>query len=540
MWQSNRRAGWWALLSAVLVLFHVNLTWQDGDEDRHLLVARAMAEGHGQVNLHLPEPDPEVMTPPAYPFALAMLLNLFGSSLVPLMAFSAMCYVGFVYVVARIAEEDDELMGAGAWAVTMVGCFGVFMLGYAWRIFSEMPYLLVAFLAFLVVLKGDREGTAMDVIMGAILAALAALVRPVGIALFPAGVLHYAFRREWRNVLVFVAVVVAVYGPFVVRTYLLAGVPIPHMLVYDPEGTAMRAAGSSIAGLLGTMAESLPYYFFHALPRRMFFSLFSEECLICMLGLRWLITPLTVLLSLGVLAGFLIKLRKGGLAECYWLIYWPMLGTFEQWPQDRYLLPVIPLAALYLGVACTVAIRKLFAYQPRVRRKLTAAVLALPAVYVLLTAGGAGVVRLRNEIRAWGLHPWDPQRQLAIGWPDNRAFARYIQAGRWMGEHLPTNTVVVSRKPRHTYLFSGLRGHRYDGVDVKGTSTWDRITRHAGARPVAILQDGFSAESGYGHSRISMLDPALEAHRGELELVYETEEPETRVWLLPARDASGG
>jgi hypothetical protein len=513
-------------ITAVLVLLHVNLTWQDGDEDRHVLVARAMAEGLGQTDIYLPVNQPEVMTPPAYPWLLSRLWKIWPDQLVPRMAFSAICYVLFAIVLVRWLRRDEQppALSAGA---AILGLGSVFALTYVWRIFSETFYMLVTYLAFLAAARSEKNPSSRAAIGVGLLAALSALIRPVGIALFPAGVLYYAIRRRWKSALLFAGAVLLVYGPFMLRTYRLAGVPIPHMLVYEEVGEAAAVdRGAALAGLVRVMSESLPYYFFHALPRRMFFALFDENCLLCLVHLQPLVKPLAGLVSLLILSGFLIRLRRMTLAELFWLCYWPMLGTFKQWPQDRYLIPLIPLAALYLVQALEWIGRRLG--RPRWSR----AVAVLLAAYVLAAAIGAGLVRARKAWQVRELDPMHPARQEAIGWPDDLAFARFIEAGHWIRENAETNALVVSRKPRHLFLFSGRRGFRYDGVDIRGSNTWAIITSQRGLGPILLVQDGYSPESGYGRDRMGMLDPAIAGHADQLELLHETEPPVTRVWRV--------
>ena len=119
------------------------------------------------------------------------------------------------------------------------------------------------------------------------------------------------------------------------------------------------------------------------------------------------------------------------------------------------------------------------------------------------------------------------------GGEDDRAFANYITAAEWIRDNLSDDTYVISRKPRQTYLFSGRKGYRYLYGHTKSTNAWENITLHADTRPVVLIEDGFTINSGYGQDRIYHLEPVLTKHRHEMTLLFETPPPVTKVWKIP-------
>ncbi len=279
-------------------------------------------------------------------------------------------------------------------------------------------------------------------------------------------------------------------------------------------------------------------YFFYHLPREMFFSLMDYRCLLCKIHAGWLIWPVSLGISVSVLVGFLGRLRSPRMGEWFWLFYWPIICSWNAGSeapvygfhfQPRYLLPILPLAALYF-VDGTIIISSLLIRRETWARRAWMTVAFSCAVYVLVTSLAVGGVRLRNEWRVRGLSAWSPARVERI---EDAAFARYIEAGLWLKENTPTNVVIASRKPQHTYLFSKRKGFRYD-TDWLGEDRdiWGNILAYRQYGPVYILQDAFPAESGYGQSRVHGLDPAIMTHAGDLEMVFETKEPVTRVWRV--------
>ena len=107
---------------------------------------------------------------------------------------------------------------------------------------------------------------------------------------------------------------------------------------------------------------------------------------------------------------------------------------------------------------------------------------------------------------------------------------------QWLPGHVPTNAVVASRKPDHVWLVSSRRGFRYDepAPGEAAKDVWSHIIAQRGDGPLLILQDAFPAGTGYGNARVHGLDPAVAEHRDQLDLLYETASPVTRVWSVRA------
>ena len=67
---------------------------------------------------------------------------------------------------------------------------------------------------------------------------------------------------------------------------------------------------------------------------------------------------------------------------------------------------------------------------------------------------------------------------------------------------------MLSRKPRHTWLVSDLRGFRLADVrESHDEDPWKTVTSIADRGDILILQDGYSAQSSYGRDRMGF--PAL-------------------------------
>ncbi len=519
------------LIAVILTGLFINLTWTDGDEGRYALLAKSIAQGSGQSEIYLPEPEPEWLTPPVYPYLLGGLTWLFGFSIPLLKIFSAICYIFFAALIAAWVSRMHPLTTVDKMTVFALGTCTVFGLSFSWFMYSEALYLLASYTTLLYALKADRVKQAAST---GLLAGLALLIRPVGLALLPAIFMHYACRKKWRHASVFIGSAIAVNLITVLRTYQLLGVPFAYMAHYGGE-TSSGGLLAGVSTILNAMIQLFPQHYFVGMPHSLFFSLFNNHNLLSKVHLSFLTWPLMLSIAGIVTIGFISRIKKWSALEWYWMTFWPMISTYHvhlhRGIEYRYFLPLMPLIGLYF----VTGIRYLFSLAPEkppVIGVFKNILLAVIALYVLATATVAGSGRVRHE---WALRKrpsTSPERLLVGGAPDQIAFGRYIEACEWIREHTPSNAVIISRKPRHTYLISNRKGHRYDGVDVRGSNTWAILTHYADTHPVYVLEDAFLPESSYGRDRIYMLEPVLNTHRDRLQLIYTSAPPTCRIFKL--------
>lgn len=541
---SIRFALFFTLLAALFTFAHVRLAWTDGDEGRYLAISSSIAKGLGQVEEYFPEPQPETITPSGYVWYLAGWIRAFGqqhltwirlSSVIPFILFVS-CFS--VLVLQRVRRAGDGLFVAGC--LVVFGAFQVQLLRYAWNLMSETCFLFLTYLFFAVQERREDSdvGLGRAAVLG-IVAACATLVRPLGIAFPLAAGIHFLFHRRWKPLLVFSAVFAFAYAPQIIRTWCILGVPFAHMTHYHAAGSPLQ----SIIAMVSTTANGWIGYFFRDLPADLFFYLFGGGGFLARVGLSGLSIPLGWLVSGVVAVGFLRRIPHFRVAEWFWCFYWFLFCSYNEITglvgpgnfhfQPRYLAPVLPLAALYFAsgidwLARTAACGWKGAF------RLRNATFAGVAAYALLVSMAVGAICLKNTWRFRGQKAWSYERLASSKNADDLALARYAEAAEWASANLPSNALIASRKPQQTLVFSGLKGFRYDfdWRDSANRDVWLNALSYGQYGPVYLLQDAFPATSGYGNTRVQLLDPAIAAHAADLHLVYETEEPVTRLWLV--------
>lgn len=524
-------------ITAVLVLLSAKFTWPDGDDGRYAVWAIALAQGDGITNIHLPEPTPEVVVPPGLSIALAPVVLLLGpDNFTAMMLFSAVCLILLCPVVLRWLQQ--EACPPGLWTISacVIGVWGVFTISAAWRIHTEILYMLLSFSAL--AFWPDRKDQAWKILVPGLLAGAAFMTRTVGLALLPAGMVALLFQRRWTQAVLFALAFTAVNLPLVLRSVALAGTPV---------GYTQSSGIHNLADQLKTVSVFIPHYLFYGLPDLMFYRLISPDGLFSKLHLPFLATPTAILIGTLIAIGFFCRVFRFGVTDLYWGAYFLIISSFNQPDyaargeylfQDRYVIPIIPIAALYISRSLSLLSNQGAA---TFGKRIGQSVIVSLALYVAATATGAAISRFRSEAVFRGMHPMAPARYADLPNSNDRAWGSYFDCAFWLGSNAPPGAVVVCRKPYEVFLASNLASTRYIELGT-GERLLNRISQWQNPG-VYILEDAFTAETAFGRERNAIVNPLLEDYAENFELLYETGEPTARVWKLrqvgvnPKRDS---
>ncbi len=410
--------------------------------------------------------------------------------------------------------------------IAIIALWPVFIISSAWRVHTEILYMFFTFAAFASwPSTNDRPWKA---ILPGLLAGAAFITRTVGLALLPAGILALLIRRQWSKAFLFTCAFFAINVPLLIRTYHATGSMLPYT----------KYAGGDEAGLLDKL-HSLwvfaTHYLFYGLPDLMFYRLFSADGLLAKLQLDVAITPMAGLIGILVAIGLLARIFKFEAPDLYFAAYFVIISSFNQADyaargeflfQDRYVIPIIPLAALYIARAISL----ISAISWRPIRLASHAALPLLALYVGATALGAGISRFRSESHYRGLFPMAPARYAASPNENDRAWGSYFASAQWLQSNAPPGAVVFCRKPQEMFLSSG---HRADRYLEHGTGTNLLATISTYRDPAAyLIEDAFLPQTAFGRERIAIIEPLLNDYADAFDLVHETQAPSVRIWQL--------
>lgn len=339
--------------------------------------------------------------------------------------------------------------------------------------------------------------------------------RQVGMAI-PVAVLSYVFlfgKRHsppWRR-----AAQTAAWSPLVF-SFLLAVLTNPTYLVLFFTNSGV--AETPRLPLLQILSSNLVAYGW-AIPNSLVPKLFGEAGILNMAGIGILSVPLILIVYATLVFGVkIVFTRPGSEGRISTLYVAVSLLVFLVCPysDNRYVVPLLPVL-LWLAL--------LWLRSPDTRRFSCS---ARPIVLVMLTwigfqmATDAYAARKNLSMIQQMLEqpPWHPARYVPTSELD---FAGLLDAGAWIGEHSPSNSLVVSGKA----LFVQISSHRAVGYLPSMEEAMLR-SRESG-RELYVVLDSFP-KSGYGLAKFKYLLPHLQQENSPFELVYTSSYLQTQVY----------
>jgi len=504
-WRVGSHPVFWVCGTHVLLglLFFDPKPFIGGDNFWYMILGESLRSGNGYRDLWLPTAPHHVHYPPVYPLLLAVTGWLFNS-VVAFKMLSLACTtaaVGFTYALARRRTGDTRLSLAAALLVAVAPA----IVEYSHWELSEAPFLLLVTISLYAFVR-DPESHDLSVFAFGSAAALAAyLTRSAGSALLFAIVVGLALRKRWTRLGWFAGVsALIVLGWWLyVRstaaegvTYTTYGQEFFYRDPYRPE-----LGHVTLSELVRRVVENLKVYLLSAWPQT--------------IGGRDLdrgaAAAVGLLLGGGVLGGALRSVRKPGVPEFFFFGY---IGLILLWPQawsdQRFVLPLVPLAAVYLVEAIAWALPLDRERAPSGRLGLAHGVVGACVAFALfanvrIVRSSLGCTRAVLGGQPYACYP--------------SAFADFVKASKWIADHAESAAVVISRKPQILYWYGRRRGDLYPF-----TNDADSLVRFLDARKARYVV----VDNLYG-TTWHYLVPAIQSHANRFRPVHQEGNPPTYV-----------
>lgn len=447
-----------ALLHIALALLVLDPTpFTGGDNAAYISLARSLLERGSYVELWDPALPPHTQYPPVFPavLALASLLGIgpWVGFKVVVVAFSTAAVVLTYLWLARRVGRGPALAVAAVLAVSP----GVLVETHL--ILSDVPFWAFTMLALWGFERLEpRERGRCAVAIAAVV--LAYFTRSAGLPLVIAATGWLVLERRWRAL----AILAGILGPlallWALRGHANGGNDyVQQFWMLDPYRPELGRIG--VADLTRRMLDNARSYATVHLP-------------ILLAGrASAAAVVLAVLAVAGCAVGWIPRLRRPGVAELFLPLYIGLLLVWpEVWSGERFLLPALPLILGYAAAALRSAVMR---FRPQIVRWVGVA-----AVGAVVLAGLPTLVAQARAARlcaaATGSAP--PYRCLPQLWND------FFAVAQWVDATLPSDAVVLSRKPRLFYVLSGRRGRLYPYSS--DPATFFAAAEDAGARYVVL------------------------------------------------------
>ncbi len=312
----------WAQTGAMVGVFY--------DDGIYVALAKALAEGHGLVSLHLPGAPPAVHYPPLYPLVLAGLWRLwpdFPANIALFQVFDAAALGAAAWIILHHARRTS-LPPLARYAALTLGITAFPMLTLVGVRFSE-PLFLALLAGAVSVADSDDVGPAKAAVAG-VLAGLATLTRSIGIAAIVGIPVALLLRRRRKAAAMALGVGLVVAAPW--WAWLAAHADSVDPLIATNYGTYTQYAGQAgLAGLLAgldfTSLQPFARLLVPALPAPLWLTLSGLLLAVTAIGVVTVARRVPALL----------------------LVLLPYVGLVTLWPftPDRFMWILLPWMALF-------------------------------------------------------------------------------------------------------------------------------------------------------------------------------------------------
>jgi hypothetical protein len=437
------------------------------DDAWYTLLAKSLATGQGYQLINSPSAGIMPVYPPVYPFLVSLAYRLwpsFPDNTLLLKSVSVMAMFGVGWASYKHFTRDREwphllsLLCALVVALTP----GLVFLATS-SVMSECVFTCFQMLAIVAIESGvrakDGNRQLRNVALGGALAAITFLTRSIGLAVIGAGFIYLLKERKWKPAAVFIITSLIVAAPWTIysRTHRPPAelrTEQGGMIVQDYSSQLwQRRAGDNSSGTVGVgslpdrmwanvmkiASNNVSMIFAPPLYRSPKIS--GEETLEKGTQVR----VLSYLLSLMMLLGFALTLRRR-IALAEFITAFTLVITLL-WPWDtfRFLLPLMPFLLYYLLEAIRGArdlVQQKFETKPPVH-PWRALLVAAGLILTLYVYDHAVYIAKRSDLSRAEYLPW------------RAIFDENQEALNWIREKSPENAIVASLNPALVHLYTG-------------------------------------------------------------------------------------
>ncbi len=395
-----------------------------GDNAQLLILGKALATGQGYHQINMPFNPIHTKYPIGFPALLAIFYPLFNLDVIGYKIIIFVLSIISMILIYRWFEDEPAMLTL---SVLLFITLNLKIHEYSSLILSETPFLTFVLLGFVLQNIYEKQKKFLYFILTLISFGIAYYMRTAGIVLFPALLIYYLFKKQFRlGLYVFLAMLVIIL-PWQLWLKAQGGASYLHqLLMKNPYSPAL---GQVTFKELFTdrLFTNLKFYSLIYIPE-IILPVFKAAAP----ARRQLFLLLGAIFSIITILGFILDFRKSRDIKG-----WYFLGTLavillwpEVWASDRFLFGVIPLIIFYFAYFFYWLAGRLTANRDHFY-------LLLSALYIFI------LVILNVQFK-------NPQTIYTADWVNYKKCALFAR------DNLPEQSVIVCRKPFLFYLWSHL------------------------------------------------------------------------------------
>jgi hypothetical protein len=481
--------------AALMLGLHAILAWvlrdpgilTAQDDATNLLVGRSLLEGGYNETFRVDAPF-HVRYPPLYPAVLGVWDWAVGGRFDALLALnvgaSTLALGALFLALKRGWGERFALVCLAPLAVNS------YLLQMAGELRSESLYTLLVMLSLLAAARAGPEPRTLVTVGAAAIAA--ALTRSIGVTLVAAVGVHWLLERRARALGLFAVASAITVGSW----HLWSGgaseeIVGRHYAADATYGMDTKTGSPRSFVLLDRVLDNAPVYLTRTLPYHM--------AVPNLPGTRLDAVPIALVLTLSLVIGLFMFLRRWRLAGLYVLAYAALLLAWP-WRLGRFVIPVLPLLvpAAILGMGALIG-------QIGERWRMPA---MLTFALALTAWGGARTTSWILQDRHCERGAMPPAASCVT-----RDQASFFEALRYVNRALPPDAVLLTAKPEPLHYYTGRLTVPYHRAIAQPDTLFLPFLQSYGAEFVLL--------GSLQHQEISRLLRRLEANCRDLALVAE-------------------
>lgn len=470
-----------------------------GDNYWYMTLAEGLRSGEGYRDLWLPDQPPHTRYPPVYPLLLAAIGFVADSVLAFKLTSLALTTAVVALTTAWATHRSGNAVALPAGLI--VGLMPA-VVEYSHWVLSEPAFTFFVALALYGLARDDASSSGRWFGLAVAASVLAALTRSAGLPLLAAVAVSVVVRRRWPRLGFLVGATVIALGAWWLRNRWVSSADIPYsewLLFRDPYNPSLGTV--TMGELVARVAHNVAKYTTAVWPR----SVAGRDLGPGLAGAVGIVTALVAAVGAGR------RLPRLEAPEIFFFGYLAVIFLWpEAWTDQRLLLPLLPMAGVYLieavfwawGAGSTAEGARRGTVRP-----------ALVTAGLCVALAGFGTLRgVPAQLRCTTRYVQDDPYAC---YPP--AFADFLNVAAWTRENTEAQAVVINRKPQIFYWVSRRRGDVYPFTTDPDSLI--RFLEHRRADYVVV--DQLSATT------YLYLLPAVRLHRDRFRVAHHRGDPPT-------------
>jgi hypothetical protein len=425
----KRRLLWFMLAYLVLSIFLFDpKLFIGGDNIRYIVLAESISSGKGYRDLTKPDEPQYTLYPPGFSLLLVPVIALFGPNVLLLKIIPLLCGLGAFLFFCLLAQEIFDRRSI--YPILAALSLPILINNNHW-ILSEMPFICFSLGGLYFFQKYLGKKTTVNLVLFTVFSVYAVLIRSAGITLVAALALYLLVKRDFRALLILLAVFIPIMVLWTLRNS-----SIPGMNTYDywflkKNPYVDESPRIGLGDFFKRLGFNLNFYTFTIFPS-VIFSAFQAPFLLTICG---------VILTAAVITGIVIRIKNFNYLDWYLIFSLVIVLTWsETWSSERFLLPILSVLVFYVFFGFYWLDRRL---KSRYFIPVITGAIIIVNLYTIFFQGKQAVNDNLQYLRG------DRYAGYSVDW------RRYFEAIDWIKRNVPENQVIMARKPEFVYFLSG-------------------------------------------------------------------------------------